>query len=146
MAVDFERGDPNAPKGHALLYFRSSVNPDEIVGTYVICFPISFDVSKYVPPFLMGQVSGLDESMMAFSPSAGTPPLQFAALYQSLLTAPVQSVADKLLVRTTTKTTESKHLHLPSIALSFPITVLLAVPAATHQPHNHFNLSSPDTY
>ena len=72
MAVDFEKGDPDAPKGHALLYFRSSVDPDEIVGTYVICFPISFDVSKYVPPFLMGQVSGLDPkdmSALAYPPA-----------------------------------------------------------------------------
>ena len=72
MAIDFERGDPNAPKGHALLYFRSSLNPEEILGTYVICFPISFDVAKYVPPFLMGQVSGIDPkdmSALAYPPA-----------------------------------------------------------------------------
>ena len=94
MAVDFERGDPNAPKGHALLYFKSSVNPDEIVGTYVICFPISFDVSKYVPPFLMGQVSGLDPKDMS---ALAYPPAPEKLEGHSALTALAASREDDIL-------------------------------------------------
>ena len=94
MAVDFERGDPNAPKGHALLYFRSSVDPDEIVGTYVICFPISFDVSKYVPPFLMGQVKGLDPKDMS---ALAYPPAPEKLGGHSALTALAASREDDIL-------------------------------------------------
>ena len=94
MAVDFERGDPNAPKGHALLYFKSSVDPDEIVGTYIICFPISFDISKYVPPFLMGQVSGLDPKDMS---ALAYPPAPEKLEGHSALTALAASREDDIL-------------------------------------------------
>ena len=72
MAIDFEKGSSEAPKGHALLYFRSSPDPDEIWVTYLVILPISVDVSKYVPPFLMNQVGEAapkDLSAFAFPPA-----------------------------------------------------------------------------
>ena len=72
MDVVFERGSAEAPKGHALLYFRNSSAPDEIWGSYLVVLPITVDVSKYVPPFLMNQVGELgakDLSSFAFPPS-----------------------------------------------------------------------------
>jgi hypothetical protein len=50
MAVTFELGDPDRPKGHALLYFRNAENRDEILATYVVVMPIAFNPAKYVPP------------------------------------------------------------------------------------------------
>ena len=74
LAVDitFERGDEAAPRGHAILYFRSRSDADEIWATYVVILPIAVDVSKYVPPFLMNQVAqaGPTElSAFAFPPA-----------------------------------------------------------------------------
>ena len=72
MGIEFEKGSSEAPKGHALLYFRSSPDPDEIWVTYLVILPISVDVSKYVPPFLMNQVGDAapkDLSAFAFPPA-----------------------------------------------------------------------------
>ena len=72
MDVVFDRGNREAPKGHALLYFRSNQNPDEIWATYLVILPITVDVSKYVPPFLMNQVGDIgpkDLSAFAFPPA-----------------------------------------------------------------------------
>ena len=72
MALEFEKGTSEAPKGHALLYFRGSPDPDEIWVTYLVILPISVDVSKYVPPFLMNQVGEAapkDLSAFAFPPA-----------------------------------------------------------------------------
>ena len=72
MDLVFDRGDRQSPKGHALLYFRSSSNHDELWATYLVVLPITVDVSKYVPPFLMnqmGEVGAKDLSAFAFPPA-----------------------------------------------------------------------------
>ena len=72
MDIVFDRGSRDSPKGHALLYFRSSSEPEAVWVTYVVILPISVDVSKYVPPFLMNQVAELgptDLSAFAFPPA-----------------------------------------------------------------------------
>ena len=71
MSVEFEKGNPQQPKGHALLYFRSSSDPEEIWATYLVILPITVDVSKYLPPFLMNQMGEMgpkDLSAFAFPP------------------------------------------------------------------------------
>ncbi|MCH8108862.1 MAG: hypothetical protein IIB15_01920, partial [Chloroflexi bacterium] len=60
------------PRGHALLYFRNSANPEELWDTYLVVLPILVDVSKYVPPFLMNQMGEFgpkDLSAFAFPPA-----------------------------------------------------------------------------
>ena len=72
MEIEFERGDDQQPKGHALIYFRNSSDLDEIWAAYLVILPITVDVSKYVPPFLMNQVGELgakDLSAFAFPPA-----------------------------------------------------------------------------
>ena len=59
MDLTFERGDPLRPKGHALVYFRVSTEPDKVYATYVITLPIKADLAKYVPPFLASSLGGL---------------------------------------------------------------------------------------
>ena len=71
MDITFERGSKESPKGHAFVYFKSALG-DEIWCTYVVMLPISFDVAKYVPPFLMNQMGDLgpkDLSAFAFPPA-----------------------------------------------------------------------------
>lgn len=54
----FELGDPNAPRGHALLYFRDANNPKRVLATYLVLPPIAMDLAKYVPPLLAAQLPG----------------------------------------------------------------------------------------
>ena len=78
MDLTFERGDASSPKGHALAYFESP-SGDEVWATYLIVLPITVDVSKYVPPFLMNQMGGdgpTDLSSFAFPPSPREDPRQ----------------------------------------------------------------------
>jgi hypothetical protein len=58
MHLIFERGDPDQPLGHALIYFRG--NSNAILATYVSVPPIAFDLTSYVPGFLQGAMQGLD--------------------------------------------------------------------------------------
>jgi hypothetical protein len=60
MSLTFERGNPDQPRGHAVLYYRAS---DQILATYVIVLPLAVDFAKYVPPIMASQVkaSGLEE-------------------------------------------------------------------------------------
>ncbi|MCZ6538952.1 MAG: hypothetical protein O6922_03900 [Chloroflexi bacterium] len=72
MTLEYHIGDPASPKGHALIYFRDGSNPDKVGAAYVVMLPVSVDISKYVPPFLAGQVEQLgtgDMSSFAFPPA-----------------------------------------------------------------------------
>jgi len=62
MDLQFERGDPQRPKGHAMLFFRDSADPTAVAVTYVVILPVSVDIARYVPPFLAGQVENLGAS------------------------------------------------------------------------------------
>ncbi|MSQ40739.1 MAG: hypothetical protein EXR55_03585 [Dehalococcoidia bacterium] len=71
MNLDFEHGDPKAPKGHALVYYRSTEAPGQLLMTYVVVLPVAVNVSKYMPPFLAPQLGALapaELSSFAFPP------------------------------------------------------------------------------
>lgn len=71
MTLDFERGNPQMPKGHALVYYQSTEAADQILITYIVVLPISVDVAKYMPPFLapqMGALTPSELSCFAFPP------------------------------------------------------------------------------
>ncbi len=68
MSVEYHRGDWARPKGHAFIYLRNSMNHEEVWATYVVVLPITVDLSKYVPPFLMNQIGEVDpKDMSAFA-------------------------------------------------------------------------------
>ena len=72
MGLNFERGEKSRARGHALLYFRNSMEPDEIWATYLVVLPVSVDIAKYVPPFLASQVADIgakELSAFAFPPA-----------------------------------------------------------------------------
>ncbi len=72
MTLEYHIGDSASPKGHALIYFRDGSNPDKVGAAYVVLLPVSVDISKYVPPFLAGQVEQLgtgEMSSFAFPPA-----------------------------------------------------------------------------
>lgn len=60
MAIlDFERGDPQFPVGHAFLYFPGAGGQG--LATYIVVPPVAIDFVKYVPPLLASSLgsSGL---------------------------------------------------------------------------------------
>ena len=71
MDLTFDRGDPQNPRGHALLYFRVDTEPDQVYATYVVTLPVKSDLTKYVPPFLASHLGSLplsDLSAFAMPP------------------------------------------------------------------------------
>ena len=71
MDLTFERGDPQRPKGHALVYFRVNTEPDRVYATYIVTLPVKADLTKYVPPFLASHLGSLplsDFSAFAMPP------------------------------------------------------------------------------
>ena len=71
MDLTFEKGTPQHPKGHALLYFRVDTEPENVYATYVVTLPVKADLTKYVPPFLASHIGSLplnDLSAFAMPP------------------------------------------------------------------------------
>jgi len=71
MDLIFDRGDPQNPRGHALLYFRVDTEPDTVYATYVVTLPVKSDLTKYVPPFLASHLGNMplsDLSAFAMPP------------------------------------------------------------------------------
>ena len=73
MALVFDLGSPNSPKGHALLYFEDSAQPGRWLSTYMVVLPVRVDISKYLPPMFlsqaqMGSLDIQDMSAFAFPP------------------------------------------------------------------------------
>lgn len=56
MQLRFELGDPQAPRGHAILFARVSGDTNRLIATYCVVLPIQFSIGKYLPPILSGQV------------------------------------------------------------------------------------------
>ncbi len=56
MNLQFLRGDPDAPKGHAILVARSTQNPRNVFCTYCVVPPIPLSLTKYLPAFLAAQL------------------------------------------------------------------------------------------
>jgi hypothetical protein len=58
MNLKFELGNQEEPKGHAIVYFRDSVELERVYATYVVVFPMPINMAKYVPPFLASTIGG----------------------------------------------------------------------------------------
>ncbi len=56
MSLQFLRGNPQRPRGHAILVARSSSNPQTIFYTYCVVSPMPLSMSKYLPAFLAAQL------------------------------------------------------------------------------------------
>ncbi len=62
MALNFEYGSSDNPRGHAIVYMTDSDGSNRPLATYVVLLPVSVDIQKYVPPFLAGQVAAMNAS------------------------------------------------------------------------------------
>lgn len=56
MAMQFLRGNPQAPRGHAIFIARSMSDPGTIFCTYCVVPPIPMSLAKYLPPLFAAQI------------------------------------------------------------------------------------------
>jgi hypothetical protein len=54
--LHFERGNVQAPIGHAFLYFVSR-GADRVLATYIVVPPVPIDLGKYVPPLIASSLA-----------------------------------------------------------------------------------------
>ncbi|MGO8946460.1 MAG: hypothetical protein ACLQUY_02110 [Ktedonobacterales bacterium] len=57
MQLSFDLGDPQAPRGHAIVYAHAGNDPNQVLATYCVVLPIQFSIGKFLPPMLAGQLS-----------------------------------------------------------------------------------------
>ncbi len=64
MQLRFLQGDAQAPKGHAILFARSSASTQSVLAVYCVVLPIRFSIGKFIPPILAAQMpaEGLREA------------------------------------------------------------------------------------
>ncbi len=60
MSMRFLRGNPQSPKGHAILIARSASDPRVIYSTYCLVPPIPMSLAKYLPPLFAAQIPAED--------------------------------------------------------------------------------------
>jgi hypothetical protein len=56
--LTFRAGDPDRPRGHALLFFRDADDPSVAWATYLVVAPIQMDLGKYIPAAFATQLAG----------------------------------------------------------------------------------------
>jgi hypothetical protein len=65
--LTFRAGDPDRPRGHALVFFRDGDSADQVWATYLVVTPIKMDLGKYIPAAFASQLAG---QLSAAGPSA----------------------------------------------------------------------------
>src|SRR5438094_7449997 len=65
--LTFRAGDPDRPRGHALVFFRDGDSPDQVWATYLVVAPIKMELGKYIPAAFASQLAG---QLAAAGPSA----------------------------------------------------------------------------
>lgn len=65
--LTFRAGDPDRPRGHALVFFRDGDSADLVWATYLVVAPIKMDLGKYIPAAFASQLAG---QLAAAGPSA----------------------------------------------------------------------------
>jgi hypothetical protein len=64
--LSYVLGDPDRPRGHALVFFRDRADADQVLASYIVVPPVQMDFAKYVPPMFAGQF----DQLVAQGPSA----------------------------------------------------------------------------
>ena len=71
MAIQFLRGNSQAPKGHAIFIARSRSNSRVVYSTYCLVPPIPMSIAKYLPPLFAAQIPS--EELQGVNNIAGMP-------------------------------------------------------------------------
>ncbi len=75
MTIRFLRGDPQAPKGHAIFIARSTTDTHTVLATYCVVPPMPLSLAKYLPSFLASQLSPEDLQDATNVPVMPIPPM-----------------------------------------------------------------------
>ncbi len=75
MTIRFLRGDPQAPKGHAIFIARSTSDSHTVLATYCVVPPTPLSLAKYLPSFLASQLSPEDLQDATNVPVMPIPPM-----------------------------------------------------------------------
>ncbi len=75
MTLHFLRGNPQAPKGHAIFIARSSGDPRTVYCTYCVVPPIPMSLAKYLPPLFAAQLPPEELRDAANVPGMPIPPM-----------------------------------------------------------------------
>jgi hypothetical protein len=75
MSIRFLRGDPQAPKGHAIFIARSATDSHTVLATYCVVPPMPLSLAKYLPSFLASQLSPEDLQEATNVPVMPIPPM-----------------------------------------------------------------------
>src|SRR5579859_6462283 len=75
MSIRFLRGDPQAPKGHAIFIARSATDDRTVLATYCVVPPMPLSLAKYLPSFLASQLSPEDLQEATNVPVMPIPPM-----------------------------------------------------------------------
>jgi len=71
MGIQFLRGNPQAPRGHAIFIARSRSNSRIVYSTYCLVPPIPMSIAKYLPPLFAAQIPS--EELQGAENIAGMP-------------------------------------------------------------------------
>jgi hypothetical protein len=71
MGIQFLRGNPQAPRGHAIFFARSSRDTRVVYSTYCLVPPIPISFAKYLPPLFAAQIP--TEELQGAANIAGMP-------------------------------------------------------------------------
>lgn len=71
MTIQFLRGNPQTPRGHAILFARASGDARTIYCTYCVVPPIPMSIAKWLPPMLAAQLPA--EELREATNITGTP-------------------------------------------------------------------------
>src|SRR5713101_7130217 len=75
MSIQFLRGDPQAPKGHAIFIARSTTDTHTVLATYCVVPPMPLSLAKYLPSFLASQLPPEDLQDATNVPVMPIPPM-----------------------------------------------------------------------
>jgi hypothetical protein len=75
MTIRFLRGDPQAPKGHAIFIAHSTNDPRVVLATYCVVPPTPLSLAKYLPPIMASQFSPEDLQDATNVPVMPIPPM-----------------------------------------------------------------------
>src|SRR5260370_31384248 len=56
--LTFRAGDPDRPRGHALVFFRDGESAGDVWATYLVVAPIKMDLGKSIPAAFASQLAG----------------------------------------------------------------------------------------
>ena len=75
MTLRFLRGDPQAPKGHAIFIAHNTADARSVLATYCVVPPMPLSLAKYLPSFLASQLSPEDLQDAMNVPVMPIPPM-----------------------------------------------------------------------